>query len=209
MKKSLLLIGIIVLSINWSTMAQTEYGLKTGLNVSKFSGTLIGAEYKQKIGFYAGGYANFGISEKFKVQPEILFALQGSNFVIENMEIRDDPNDIPKVGDFKTKTTETTISIPIVAQYFVADGFYLEAGPQIGLILNRKEVIIESPTDDPNFNGPADFNNDTFDLGLAVGAGYELSDKLTLNFRYFFGLIERDLFNVKSSVLNLGIEYKL
>lgn len=209
MKKTIVLIGILALSINLSMKAQTEFGIKSGVNFSKYSGTLIEAKYKHRIGFYAGGFANFGISENFKLQTEVLFALQGSNLVIEDIEIRDSPNDPTMIGDFKTRTIENTISIPIVAQYYVEEHFYFEAGPQLGFVLDRDDKVVKSPTDDPNFNNVSGLDYDTLDVGLAAGAGYEFGKKLTLNFRYFIGLIERDAFEVKSSVFNLGLEYIL
>lgn len=211
MKKTAFPIILMLLLINFNVKGQessTEFGMKAGVNFAKYSGTLVGANYQGKLGFYAGGFVNFGISEKFKIQPEVLFALQGSNFLIKDMEIRDGSGDIPKVGDFKTRTTETTISIPIVAQYYVADRFYLEAGPQAGIILDSKGKVIKSPTDDPNFNNTVDFDHDVFDLGIALGAGYLLNEKIALNFRYFLGLIGRNTLDVKSSVLNLGLDYK-
>lgn len=184
-----------------------KFGVKAGANFSKYSGTLIASDYRRKLGFYAGGFANIMITEKFKIQPELLFALQGSNFVIKDIEIRENQSDIARAGDFKTKTTESTISIPLLARYYASKSFYLESGPQLGLIINREEKVIESPTDNPDFNQVTDFDNDIFDLGLAIGAGYALSNHFTLNSRYFLGLIERDINNVKSSVFNLGIEY--
>ena len=206
MRKTKLLIAILTLLINMSVIAQKKLGIKAGANFSKYSGTLLEAEYKHKIDFYAGGLINFKIKNNLKIQPEILFALQGSSIVIKGIEVINDSNGDSKIGDFETKTTEITISIPIVFQYFVAEKFYLEMGPQIGLILNRKEKIIKSPFEELELEN---LDYDTFDIGLASGIGYKLSEKLNLNFRYFFGLIERDLSQVKSSVINLGIEYNL
>ncbi|WP_203293567.1 porin family protein [Luteirhabdus pelagi] len=209
MGRPILLTVLFMALLNLNSIAQTEFGIKAGPNLAKYSGTLIGADYKYKVGFFVGGYVNFGITEELKIQPEILFALHGSRFVTGDIEVREGPDELPVIGPFKTKTTETTVQIPIMAQYFVADRFYFEGGPQFGIILNRNEELIESPFNDPSFNQTMDFDPDTFDLGLAVGAGYELNETIALNVRYFFGLIERDLFEVKSSVLNLGIEYQL
>ena len=211
MKKTKLIIGFLMLTICFNVYGQeksTEFGLKTGINFAKYNGDLIGAEYKGKVGFYVGGFANFKISDKFKIQPELLYALQGSNYV-STIEVREDPSEPTVVGEFKVKSNESTISIPIVAQYFVVEKFYFEAGPQIGIIISHKDEVIESPTDDPSFYDTSGIDYDTFDFGFAVGAGYKLSEKFNVNFRYFFGLIERDFSKVKSSVLNLGVEYKL
>ncbi|GHC59117.1 porin family protein [Ulvibacter litoralis] len=209
MRKTALLIGIFIILFSSKTIAQTEFGAKAGLNFSKYSGSLYLAKYQFKMGFYAGGFAAININEKFKIHTELLFALQGSNFLIKEVTIRESPYEIAKVGDFKTKITETTISVPLVAQYYLADGIYFETGPQMGLILKQKEKVIKSPTDDPEFNATMDFENNTFDFGLVVGAGYELNEELTLNLRYYFSTIEHSVLEVKSAVINLGLEYEL
>jgi hypothetical protein len=205
----LILIGLILSNLMYAQKSNIDFGIKTGVNQAKYTGTLIAAEYNFKTGFYIGGFANFSVTERFKIQPELLFALQGSNFTIKNIEIREYPSEPPIIGDYKTKISETTISIPIIAQYLISEKFFIELGPQIGLILDRKEEVTKSPTDDPTFNTINDFDPDFFDLGLTTGVGYSFNEKFSLNFRYFFGLIERDLFKVKSSVINLGLEYKL
>lgn len=186
-----------------------EFGIKGGLNYASYRTPDAFIDvYKGKFGFYLGGFASFAITEKFKVQPELLFALQGARFVIKDIEIREGSDEIPLIGDLKKNVHESTIILPIMGQYYINETFYVEAGPQFGFILSTKEKLITSPTDDPNFNAPQTADPDTFDAGLAFGAGYRLNEKLSLNLRYYFGLIKRDL-GVYSSVPNLGLEYKL
>jgi hypothetical protein len=153
---------------------------------------------------------NFEISDDFKIQPELIFAMQGAKFVNENIEIFDPNDSSSTLVDFESNINESTIIIPIVAQYFVSDNFYLEGGPQFGYIINRKENITKDPF--ANISGtptePMDFDYDKFDLGLTFGIGYKISEKISVNTRYFFGLIERNN-TIKSSVFNLGLEYKI
>src|SRR5690606_1645333 len=148
--------------------------------------------YKGKIGFYFGGFANIGITEKFKVQPELLFAMQGARFVLKDIEIRDDANNEPKVGDLKKSINESTILLPIMAQHQLNETIYVEAGPQSGVILSNKEKIITSPTDYCNFNATCTADPDTIQPAVAFGAGFKLTERLGLNTRYYFGLIRRD-----------------
>lgn len=60
----------------------------------------------------------------------------------------------------------------------------------------------------PIFNIVQEWGNNTFDFGIAMGAGYNITNALALNFRYFLGLAERDVSKMKSSVLKLGIEFR-
>jgi len=212
-KMKIFKLNILILFLSVSFIANSQdkkvsFGIKTGVNFSKYNKDIQYSEYKGKVGFYVGGLANISISEKFKIQPELLFALQGSTFLIKDLEILESPEEPPVVGDFKTHITESTIVIPIMAQYYISEKFYFEAGPQLGLIVNNKEEVKESPTDDPTFSVVYEYDADVFDIGLSFGAGLKVSENIIINARYFLGLIERDFRQVKSSVINLGAEYR-
>ncbi|MEH6765771.1 MAG: porin family protein [Aequorivita antarctica] len=211
MKKQLYLL-LILLIFGIASQAQEsnlDFGFKGGVNYASYRTPDAFIDvYKGKIGFFVGGFANIGITEKFKVQPELLFAMQGARFVLKDIEIRDGANNEPKVGDLKKNINEATILLPIMGQYHINETFYVEAGPQFGFILSNKEKIITSPTDDPNFNAPNTVDPDTFDAGISFGAGYKFTEKLGLNARYYYGLIKRD-YGIYSSVLNIGMEYSL
>ncbi len=216
MKKITLIIGLALLITNvFGQETITEYGLKAGLNYSKYTPNLkIGGveilDFNGRFGFYAGGYIRFGFSDILKLQPELLFALQGSNTSSE-IELRPSVNEAPVVGKFKTSITESTISIPVMLQLYPSEKFYFELGPQIGYIIARKEKV----TNDPfvEFGSPFGVSEncsscDKFDFGGALGLGYIVSERININVRYFAGLIERNN-TIKSSVLNVGLGYKL
>lgn len=216
MKKITLIIALILLTTN--LLAQnttTEYGIKAGLNYSKytpnmeFNGIEVMA-FNGKFGFFIGGFANFGFSDILKLQPELLFALQGSNTSSE-IELRFGVDQEPVVGELKTRITESTITLPIMLQLYPSKKFYFEIGPQLGFIIGRKEKV----TDDPftEFGSPFGVsedcpNCDKFDFGAALGVGYNLTSQMGINARYFAGLIERNN-TIRSSVFNLGVNYKL
>ena len=230
MNKHLFLLVFVFLIFNNKVKAQNAdmtIGFKTGANYSSYKPKYIisGIEdvrYDRKFGFYLGGFLNFEISDDFKIQPELIFAVQGAKFVYENIELIGTngfnsivdivvfESNFSSIVDFESNINESTIIIPIVAQYFVSESFYLEGGPQFGYIINRKENITKDPFE--GISGtptePMDFDFDKFDFGLTFGIGYNFSEKISLNTRYFFGLIERNN-TIKSSVFNLGLEYKI
>ena len=72
-------------------------------------------------GFNIGVLAGFEISEKFSVQPELLYSAQGA---------KEDGGD----GELKLDY----INIPVMAKFYVAEGFSLEAGPQVGFLMSAK-----------------------------------------------------------------------
>ncbi|WP_299104424.1 porin family protein [uncultured Tenacibaculum sp.] len=112
MKKGLLLIAM--LAITLSASAQ-KFGVKGGLNFSKVKVNTLGvsAFAEGKTGFYLGGLVDFKLSEKFHVQPEVLFSLEGS----DNLDF-------------------TFVNIPVLAKYYVTEKLNIQAGPHFGFILD-------------------------------------------------------------------------
>ncbi|OBQ54602.1 PorT family protein [Tamlana sp. s12] len=218
MNKHLFLVTCLLLVFSYNAKAQnTEItiGFKAGANYSSYTPRYIfpnikDIHYARKVGFYIGGLVNFEISNDFRVQPELIFALQGAKLVNKNLEFVESEYSPPTYGDFELNINESTIILPIVAQYLINDKFYLEGGPQFGYIVNRKERITKNPIPDDSETPTesADFDYDKFDFGLTFGFGYNFSEKISVNTRYFFGLIERN-YNIKSSVISLGLEYKI
>jgi hypothetical protein len=82
MKKHILIILILLVSISVNAQnPKMKFGIKSGINLSKYTPEMyVGnsrlADYQGKVGFYIGGYTNIEISDKFKIQPELLFSNQ-------------------------------------------------------------------------------------------------------------------------------------
>lgn len=147
-----------------------KFGVKAGANFSNFTGD---ADVDGRTGFYIGGLADFAVSEKFHVQPEVLYSMEGG----KDAEL-----------DF--------IRIPIMAKYYVMDGLNLQAGPMLGFKIGGEDGLDEATKSldyglgfgaayelpigvffDLRYNlGLANISdNDMFDLGTTafqVGLGY-------------------------------------
>jgi hypothetical protein len=216
MKKHILIILILLVSI--SVNAQTteiNFGLKSGINMSKYTpdvyvGNSRIVEYQGKIGFYIGGYSNIKISEKFRIQPELLFSNQGTKRVFEDISVSDS-NGIPiGVSDIEETINESVISLPIILQYFINNKFNLEGGIQLGYVINRKQETTKDPfgLNQGNNYQNNNTNYDKFDFGFNLGLGYKILEKVRINTKFFLGLIERDN-AIKPSIFSLGIEYEI
>jgi hypothetical protein len=213
MKKQILFFAFAILFANFNAIGQekgAEFGIKAGGNFSKYIGDLhpLQSKYKGVVGFYFGGFAKINLSENFKIQPELLFGLQGSKASLGEIAFREFANEPVTIIDVETKTSESSILIPFVVQYYATENFYFETGPQVGIIINSRTKITNVPS---RFEWPDEIETDydSFDFGITIGAGYKIVDKFNINARYYVGLIERNLSEVKSSVFSLGIEYGL
>lgn len=180
MKKLFLGFGILISSLSLAQIG-VGFGIKGGLNVSSLKHTVKGNTWdnleKSKTGYYAGVFMNVHIS-KFYLQPEILYTQMGNKFEGNGVSV-DNHLDY--------------ISVPVMLQYKVFHGLYLEAGPQFNFLVNK----------DLNTNSISDIKNDflnlginqdktykTFDLAIGVGAGYRIFRNIGINARYVFGITE-------------------
>tara|TARA_R110000737_G_C14412113_1_gene456165 strand:+ start:100 stop:741 length:642 start_codon:yes stop_codon:yes gene_type:complete len=213
MQKLLILIFLLFnLSNFYGQDKSLNFGLKAGINYGKYTPNKNSIDYKYKIGFYAGGFFNISLEEKLEFQPEVLFALQGSKFnmgslSIPNFDYNGNPLPNRNTYEFTYQVNELTVSIPLAIKVFFSKNFYLESGPQFGIIvdrsLNTSQQLLAGEDDSFVIR-----EGDSFDFGVILGFGQKLSESLSLNLRSYSGLLKRDD-DIKSFVFNLGIEYSL
>jgi hypothetical protein len=179
--KKVLFTAIAVLGFTFANAQETSFGAKAGFNMSTLSGA---DDASSIIGAHLGGFVEIKLSDKFAVQPELLFSMQGAGF---------------DVGD----SNLNYINIPVMAKYFVADNFSIEAGPQIGFLMSAK-------LDGTDIKDAA---NST-DFGINFGGSYYLNENMFLTARYGFGLtdVEKDLEagvdGSKNAVFQVSFGYK-
>lgn len=186
--KKIILLTIAIVTFSFANAQETRFGVKAGLNIAKFSG---GSDNTVIPGFHVGGLAEIKIMERLSVQPELLFSTQGAHYAF-----------LGGSSDFKLNY----INVPVLAKFYVTEGFTVEAGPQIGFLVSAK---------DEGNDVKGDFKS--VDLGFNFGAGYDFTKKFSVNLRYTLGLSDiRDsegsnyspFDGVKNSVFALSLAYK-
>lgn len=184
MKKLVLFLTLSAFVLN--TNAQTQptkgsdeisFGVKAGVNFASITGDETD-DLSSLTGFHFGGFVNIPVSGNFSVQPEILYSAQGAKY--------EDSDDYD--GKFKLNY----LNIPVMAKIEVADGFTLEAGPQIGFLLSAKDdytYVGPDPgfSDDSGEDDIKDFIKST-DFGINFGLGYEMESGLSFGARYSLGI---------------------
>ncbi|GGD29723.1 porin family protein [Flavobacterium orientale] len=174
------------------------FGAKGGINIANFVGDDAGSS-KSFVGFNFGLFAEFKLSQKLYIQPELLYSAQGAkeDLTIEGI-------------DFDATLKVNYINIPVMFKYYVANDFSLEAGPYVGFLTSAKvkvESSIGSGTEDAK-----DFFKST-DFGLGIGFNYDVTQAIFLNARYSAGLAQigdtdTDDNDVKNSVLQFGLGFR-
>jgi len=206
MKKVFLTVAAIF-AMGVANAQEIKFGVKAGLNLSTLTGDAEDA--KSLLGFHVGGLAEFKITDKFSVQPELLFSLQGA-------KTEYDYNDGFNSASAEEKLRLGYINVPVMAKFYVAPGFSLEAGPQVGFNVTAKnhydyrftefgETVTESGKDD--YKDAVE----TVDFAMNFGAGYEFTQNVFVQARYSLGLtnIAKDSdADVKNGVLQVSVGYK-
>ncbi|WP_417370079.1 porin family protein [Gelidibacter japonicus] len=180
MRKLILITALAVFGFNLSNAQDVSFGVKGGVNLATFTGD-DSAEAKGITSYHVGGLVDIEITEKFSVQPEVIYSVQGAD---------------SDLGDFRLDY----INVPVLAKFMIVDGLSLEGGPQIGFLTSSK---LEN-------EDIKDFVKKT-DFGAVLGLGYLLDGGLNFAARYNFGLSnisDSDLdVDVKNGVFQLSIGY--
>ncbi len=164
-------------------------GLKGGLNVYNINNDN-NSEYDSKLGFHAGLIGHIHLTRQFAVQPELVYSVQGAKYTN---------------GGIESKLNLGYINIPVLLQYMFDNGFRLQAGPQIGFMLNAKTEIGDVKTDVKD-------GFKTVDFGLGFGAGYVTPSGFGIDARYNLGLSninENDAVKSTNRGFQAGVFYLL
>ncbi len=173
MKKILVIVAFATMFMATKVNAQElKFGAKGGLNIAKVSDLSIeDVHFDSRIAYHFGLMAEIKLAEKFAVQPELLYSVQGAK----------------KKKDGVTGTLKLNyITIPVMAKYFVTDGLSLEAGPQLGFRTTAK-LTAEIEGREESINLKDDIKG--VDFGVNFGLGYSLKN-LNFGIRYNLGLTD-------------------
>ncbi|HUZ57875.1 MAG TPA: porin family protein [Hanamia sp.] len=193
MKKLFLAITVFAFSVITAQAQTTSFGLKAGMTDAnmKFSGSGVNISLTSKIGFYAGAFADIGVSENFGVQPELFYSSLGA----KSKGTGGNPDATLDLG---------YINLPILAKY-KKDGFSAFLGPQIGYLLSAKTKSSSSTQDEKDQFNSTDFSG-------IIGASYTLMNGFGFDARYQLGFsnIAKNSSGdgtVKNSAFMIGIHY--
>jgi len=126
-----------------------NFGVKGGLNYYNIYNDL-NTNYDPRIGYHVGIFGHIHFNNYFSFQPEVVYSTQGAKYKFNSVDTRYNLN---------------YINVPVLFQYMFDNGFRIQAGPQVGLLVSAKSI---------NDNGTID-NRDDFkplDFSLSVGLGY-------------------------------------
>ena len=196
---SMVLLAVTVMIATTSVKAQQVY-LKpmAGATLASF----VGGDYdaKMKVGLVAGAEFGCAFSEKCGITAGLLYSMQGSKY---------------KKTDDEQKLDY--LNIPVLFNYYVAPGFAVKVGPQLGILTRAKTADWENNTlrrvDDYDIKHLCN----TIDFSVPVGVSYEFRD-FVMDARYNIGIskVGKDksdwpwfLDSERNSVIMFTLGYKI
>jgi hypothetical protein len=171
--------------------AQVQFGLKAGANICMISGKgPNGTKYMTYTGYYGGALVAIPVVGQFSLQPELVYSAEGAKVL----------------GDGNFTLNSAYFNIPVLVKYNHPSGFFLETGPQLGLLLNAK-VKSGSYTEDVKSSSQSTSFSWAFGLGFLI-----LPVNLGIDARYNFELTNLAksgsfLGNIKNNVIQIGLFY--
>ena len=145
-----------------------QIGVRAGYNLSNLNGDMAeDMDTKSLSGYHIGLFTEFPVAPRFSIQPEVIYSTQGAKFEAFGQD-----------ADLRTQY----LNVPVLAKFYVADGFNLQAGPQIGFLTGAEWQAdgIDDVDVSDNLKGT--------DFGLLLGAGYKVAQGVTIDARYNMGL---------------------
>ena len=163
----------------------TSFGIKAGYNSASVK--VEGApDWESRSGIHGGVFAHIHVSSHFAVQPELIYNRHlGGERVNEKLKF-------------------SYLSLPVLAQYMINEGFRLQTGPQLGFLVSSTRTVGTNEVDvDPLVSA--------MDISWVFGAGYVFKSGFGIDARYNMGLnniSEEDNIKARNRVFQAGVFYQ-
>lgn len=152
------------------------FGIKAGANYSNFTNADFDTE--GLTGFHAGLLAGYKFNDHFAIQEEFLYSTQGAKIKGGLMDGQD--------------IKLSYVTVPILLKYKTDFGLYLEAGPQVGILVDEDFTSL-------GINSDTEFA-EKIDGGAAAGIGYQFQNGLGIGARYYMSFT--DVTKIKTAGVN-------
>lgn len=141
--KSILITVIALVMVVGASAQPVNIGIKGGLNLYTVNSNNGSPSYDSKPSFHIGLLGHIHMADQFALQPELVFSRQGAKY----------GNDLTLDLNY--------FNMPLLFQYMFDNGFRLQAGPQVGLLVGARADGVDVKN---NYRGG--------DIGVTIGASY-------------------------------------
>jgi hypothetical protein len=154
MRKSLLILSAVFFATTVHAQLHSRSTSYAGLKLGGSAATITGdvpANMRYVYGLSGGLFVHLPLSRPFSVQPELLYSMKGYR----------SPASYPDAS-----TWLNYIDVPVAFRAATSAGLFVEAGPQLGILLTAKSDATGEKANVKSLYRPVDF-------GFVLGAGYQ------------------------------------
>lgn len=183
-----------------------QLGIKTNLNVTSFRGDDV-QDDDYKLGWGAGLYYHIPINQSLAIQPEVLYSRIGAKY--KKDYVSQDGNSTT----YSNSTTLDYVQVPVLLKIYPGGSrFNIEIGPQIGFntyASNKAKFDTKLSTENYNREVKTDLSKFVEDIeyGAVAGLGYNITDHVNFDVRYYLGLNDAFKDGVKTDAKNHGFTF--
>lgn len=220
MKKHILFLSTLLVSLLAMAQDQPSFGVKGGLSSAWFKGDAVSSlqsllDYSDgaittgnRTGFYGGGSVNIPLGTGFSVEPGVYYAQKGYTLNgalnLKGLEILG--------ANAKAQLTSHYIDMPLLLKANVG-GLQVFAGPQVSYLaqadLKTTAGILGFNVLNRTMDATEQFNR--WDAGVTGGVGYQFAGGLSVSASYDHGLSKVDAkknFDSYNRSFKVGLGYR-
>ncbi|SDE62164.1 porin family protein [Riemerella columbipharyngis] len=208
--KKILTSAMVVMATTFGFSQNVRFGIKAGVNFStaRFHGDVTEG-ISGRTGFYAGALAEFPLSaasDNLFGQIELNYVQNGAKQSLSSYERI--PNTYQTIRTIENGEVRIhQLNVPILLKYQIVEGLMFNGGGYLGFILDVESRINRGSWEKMDSKVKPD-------VGLLVGAEYNLRQGIFIDARYNLGLTnivdndDIDDVTVKNRAFQIGVGYK-
>jgi hypothetical protein len=208
-KRIVILMLILLVSVPFYGQKKSKFGVHTGATYSKEVGQhLSDVDKKYAIDFMVGISLDYYLTEKFSIKANLSYDRKTYEYDIKTISsLEFDPN-ISGAIDIRATATFAYITLPLMLKYDFKkeNGFFVNAGPYAGLLLDMRVKAKVSGYPEENFNYTNNYNSYDFGISAGIGKSFKINEKndIVIEIRDNLGLIPLNIYTSENGVTKIN-----
>jgi len=177
-----------LLAVYSASAQEILVGAKGGFNIADLHYSN-NTSTDSKVGIHLGVFAHIRASDKWAVQPEFDYSLEGAN----------------NIGGTSVNYRLNYLDVPVLLQYLIGKGFRLEGGPQIDFLMSAREKSGNTTVSTTHFQSTG--------ISFPLGFSFIAASGWGVDARYAFGMSNinatKNNPTIQSNVFQFGLFYQV
>ena len=201
-KSLITFLACLTIAVSSQSLIPTKFGIKAGLNFSNLSISSVDGVKptinSSQIGVAAGVCIYIPLSDKWYINPELIYSQKGASF--DYNFTHDYPDNQRAEYATTNQLVLSYIELNPTFSFQASDKIALNFGPSLSFLISQAESSTKELTDGVDATAPnvlldGFYESNVLDVGLNVGLSYFLTESLLLDTRVYTGFMEAGTIN--------------